>query len=158
VDTRRSGGFAEWFFATETSGAVAAALLILRLALGIVILAHGLQKFGLFGGPGLAGTIAFLGMAGIPPAIAILPIVTESLGSIFLIFGFLSRLVAFAIAFDMLVAALLVHVKNGFFMNWTGQQKGEGFEFHILAIGIGLAVLVAGAGRYSVDALFSRRR
>ncbi|HYA48210.1 MAG TPA: DoxX family protein, partial [Burkholderiales bacterium] len=72
-------------------------------------------------------------------------------GSVALITGFFTRLAALAIAVDMAVAVYLVHWKFGFFMNWMGHQKGEGFEYHILAIAIGLALTIKGGGRWSVD-------
>ncbi len=128
------------------------AIFIARLALGIVILPHGLQKLlGLFGGPGFSGTVGFFVQQGIPSVIAFLIIICESFGSIGLIIGFLSRLAALGITLIMLGAIFLVHYPNGFFMNWFGAQKGEGFEFHILAIGLGLVVLIKGAGKWSVD-------
>jgi putative oxidoreductase len=141
---------------TAPAAATSWALLVLRLGLGVVMLPHGLQKtLGLFGGPGFGAALQFLSNAAhLPTYVAVLPILAESLGALLLIVGLLTRLAAFAIAVDMLVAALLVHVPNGFFMNWTGQQKGEGFEYHILAIAIGLALVIAGAGRYSLDAAF----
>jgi putative oxidoreductase len=137
-------------------------LLLLRLGLGGVMLPHGLQKtLGLFGGPGFSGALQFFTtVVHLPPYVAILPILTESIGAALLIVGLFTRLAALAIAFEMLVAALLQNVGNGFFMNWSGQQKGEGFEYHILVISMGLALLVCGGGRFSLDAAFfgSRRR
>jgi putative oxidoreductase len=128
------------------------AIFIARLALGIVILPHGLQKLlGLFGGPGFSGTVNFFVQQGVPSVIAFLIIIGESFGSLGLIIGFLSRLAALGITLIMLGAIFLVHFPNGFFMNWFGAQKGEGFEFHILAIGLGLVVLIKGAGKWSVD-------
>ena len=49
------------------------------------------------------------------------------------------------------VAIYLVHWKNGFFMNWMGNRPGEGFEYHLLAIAIGLALVIKGGGRWSID-------
>ena len=128
------------------------AIFIARLALGIVILHHGLQKLlGLFGGPGFSGTLNFFVQQGVPSIIAFLIIICESFGSIGLILGFLSRLAALGITLIMLGAILLVHLPNGFFMNWFGAQQGEGFEFHILAIGLGIVILIKGAGKWSID-------
>ena len=128
------------------------AIFIARLALGIVILPHGLQKLlGLFGGPGFSGTVGFFVQQGIPSVIAFLIIICESFGSIGLIIGFLSRLAALGITLIMLGAIFLVHFPNGFFMNWSGAQQGEGFEYHILAVGLGLVVLIKGAGKWSID-------
>ena len=129
-------------------------LLIARLALGIVILPHGLQKtLGLFGGPGFSKMmVGFVGME-IPSIIAFLVIMAESLGALGLIIGFMSRLAAFGIGLNMLGAIFMVHLPNGFFMNWFGTKQGEGFEYHILAIGLCLVVLIGGAGKWSVDKL-----
>jgi putative oxidoreductase len=127
-------------------------LLIVRLALGLVMLPHGMQKaLGLFGGPGFSGTMAMFTSQGMPAALAFLVILGESAGSLGLIVGFLSRIAGFGISCIMLGAIAMVHWQNGFFMNWAGKQAGEGFEYHILALGIALAVLVGGGGRASVD-------
>ena len=127
-------------------------LMIVRLALGIVMLPHGAQKaLGLFGGPGYSGTMAMFTSQGMPAALAFLVILGESAGSLGLIVGFLSRIAGFGISCIMLGAIAMVHWQNGFFMNWAGKQAGEGFEYHILALGIALAVLVGGGGRASVD-------
>jgi putative oxidoreductase len=129
-------------------------LLVARLALGIVFLPHGLQKtLGLFGGTGFSGTMGFFTQQGMPSIIAFLIIIGESFGALGLIIGFLSRLAAFGISLIMLGAIFMVHLPNGFFMNWFGTKQGEGFEFHILAIGLGLVVLIGGAGKWSVDRL-----
>jgi len=127
-------------------------LFIARIALGIVILPHGLQKLlGLFGGPGFSGTLEFFVGSGLPAAVAILIIIGESFGAVGLILGFLSRLAAFGITLIMLGAIFMVHLQNGFFMNWQGNQTGEGFEFHLLALGLSLVVLIKGGGKWSVD-------
>jgi putative oxidoreductase len=127
-------------------------LLILRLTLAIVLWPHGAQKaLGLFGGGGIAATIGGLsGHLGIPAALVYLVIAAEFLGPIALVLGVLTRLAALGIAIDMAVAAILVHAKNGFFMNFGGHQAGEGVEYFILAVGIGLALAVAGSGRYAI--------
>jgi len=138
------------FFRTEDDSA----LLVARLALGIVFLPHGLQKtLGLFGGAGFSGTMGFFTQQGLPSIIAFLVIIAESFGALGLIIGVLSRLAAFGIGLNMLGAILMVHLPNGFFMNWFGTQKGEGFEYHILAIGLALVVLIGGGGKWSVDRL-----
>lgn len=127
-------------------------LTVVRLALGIVMFPHGLQKtFGWFGGAGFHGTMGFFTQGGIPPVFAFLAICAEFLGGLGLIVGFLTRVAAFGVMCVMLVAIFTVHLPNGFFMNWAGNQKGEGFEFHILAIGIAIAVMLRGAGRLSID-------
>lgn len=131
--------------------------LIARVALGVVILPHGLQKLlGMFGGGGFSGTVDFFVSQGTPAAIAFLIIICESFGALGLIIGFLSRLAAFGIGLIMLGAIFLVHLPNGFFMNWFGNQKGEGFEYHILAIGLALVVLIKGSGMWSVDGLIAK--
>lgn len=133
-------------------------LLLLRLALGVVILPHGLQKtFGWFGGAGFSAMMKGFEAGGIPPLFAFLAICAEFLGGLGLIVGLLSRIAAFGILCNMLVAIYRVHWVNGFFMNWAGNQKGEGFEFHILAIGIALAIIVRGAGALSLDRALSKR-
>ena|SRR5690348_3089657 len=134
-----------------------AMLALLRLALGVVFFAHGAQKMlGWFGGYGYGATLgAFTGM-GIPAPLAFLAICAEFFGGIGLIIGCLSRIAAFGITCNMIVAVALVHWHFGFFMNWAGTQKGEGFEFHILALAMLALVLAKGAGALSVDRLLSR--
>ncbi len=129
-------------------------LLLLRLAMGVVMFPHGAQKMlGWFGGPGFAGTMHFFtGMMHLPAFLAVLAILAEFVGSIFLILGVLTRLAALAITTNMLVAVSLIHVHNGFFMNWSGHQKGEGTEYFIYAIAVGLTLIITGPGRFSVDA------
>ncbi len=130
-----------------------------RLTLGLVMFLHGAQKvLGWFGGYGFSATMNFFtGQLHIPALLAFIAIVAEFLGSIGLIAGFLSRVSAFGIAIVMLVAAFMVHSPNGFFMNWAGNQKGEGFEYHLLAIGLALVVIISGAGKWSIDRLLSGR-
>jgi putative oxidoreductase len=133
--------------------------LILRLGAGIVMFPHGMQKvFGWFGGFGLATTFNYMtGMEHISAVFAALAIIAESLGSVALIVGVLSRVAAFGIGIDMIVAAFMAHVKNGFFMNWVGHQAGEGFEFHVLTVAIAIAVMIIGAGKWSVDRAIASR-
>ena len=129
------------------------ASLILRLLLGIVFFPHGMQKiFGWFGGPGFNGAMEiFTVKMGIPVVFAFLAILAESAGALGLILGLLTRVAAFGIAMNMVVAIFMIHYKFGFFMNWFGNQQGEGFEYHLLVIAIALAVMIRGAGRWSVD-------
>jgi len=129
------------------------ATLILRLVLGVVFFAHGAQKLlGWFGGPGFSGTMGmFTGYLHIPAPLAFLAIAAEFFGGLGLILGFLTRIAAFGIAVNMLVAIATVHHSYGFFMNWTGTQKGEGFEYHLLVLAITAYLIVRGAGAYSVD-------
>src|SRR5579862_7118994 len=126
---------------------------ILRLVLGVVFFAHGAQKLlGWFGGFGFSGTMGFFTqMLYIPAPLAVLAIAAEFLGGLGLIFGFLTRIAAFGIGVNMLLAVALVHHVFGFFMNWTGMQKGEGFEFHLLVLAIVAFLMVRGAGAFSVD-------
>ena len=127
-------------------------LMIVRLALGIVFLPHGLQKtLGLFGGGGFSGTMGFFTGQGMPAALVFLVILAESAGSLGLILGFLTRIAALGIGCVMVGAIFMVHLPNGFFMNWDGKQAGEGFEYHLLAIGMALALLLGGGGRASID-------
>ena len=136
-------------FATDDSYATA----ILRLVLGLVFFAHGAQKvLGWFGGFGFSGTMGFFtGTMHIPAPFAFLAIMAEFLGGLGLILGFLTRIAAFGIAVNMLVAVAMVHSANGFFMNWNGNQKGEGFEYHLLVLAMTVFLMARGAGAFSVD-------
>ena len=128
-------------------------LTLLRLVLGVIFLAHGAQKvFGWFGGYGFKATMGFFtqGMH-IPAVFAFLAIMAEFLGGLGLILGWLTRIAAFGITVNMLVAIFLAHLPNGLFMNWTGQQKGEGFEFHLLVLAMTLVLMIKGAGAFSID-------
>lgn len=127
--------------------------LILRLTLGVVMFPHGAQKLlGWYGGFGFDGTMGFFTQQmGVPWLIALLVIIGESFGSIGLLLGLLTRFAAGSMAAIMLGAITMVHLPNGFFMNWFGKQQGEGYEYHLLVIGIAAALLVTGAGRWSAD-------
>ena len=129
---------------------------IARVMLGLVFFPHGAQKvLGWYGGLGLSGTLnAFAGM-GMPKPVALLVIAVEFLGAIGLIVGLLSRVAALGIIGEMIGAILMVHAQNGFFMNWYGNQKGEGFEYHLLAIALAAIVLLKGSGRWSLDRALS---
>lgn len=131
--------------------------LIARVFLGFVILPHGLQKLlGMFGGYGFTATVEYFVSTGIPSIVAVLIILGESFGALFLILGLISRISASGIAIIMLGAILMVHWDNGFFMNWFGSQAGEGFEYHLLALGLALVVMVKGGGRWSLDNVMSK--
>ena len=134
-------------------------LTVLRLAAGVMILPHGLQKtFGWFGGPGFTKMMAgFTNGAHIPVVFAFLAIMAEFLGGIGLIVGFLTRIAAFGVLVNMLVAIVTFNSRFGFFMNWGGNQKGEGIEFHLLAIAILLGVMLRGAGPASIDRAIARK-
>ncbi len=132
--------------------------LILRLLLGIVFFPHGAQKLlGWFGGYGFTGTMGFFTGSGIPWVFAFLAIAAEFFGALGLITGLLTRVAAFGIGCVMVVATLTVHLQNGFFMNWAGNQKGEGFEYHLLALAIVVALLIKGGGKLSADRALSER-
>ena len=130
-------------------------LTVLRVVLGVVFFAHGAQKMaGWFGGEGFSGTMTFFTrQKGVPAPLAFLAIAAEFFGGLGLVVGLLSRIAAFGILCNMVVAIVAVHARFGFFMNWFGKQKGEGYEYHLLAIAIALAILVRGAGALSLDRL-----
>jgi putative oxidoreductase len=130
-----------------------------RLILGLVMLPHGAQKLlGLFGGYGFAGTMGyFTGTLHIPGPLAFLVIVSEFFGSLALIAGLGTRLMAFGASAVMVGAVLTSHLGNGFFMNWFGQQHGEGFEYHLLALALSVPLVLEGAGAFSLDRWLHRR-
>jgi putative oxidoreductase len=134
------------------------AVTVLRVSLGVVFFAHGAQKvLGWFGGYGFSGTMGFFTQQlGIPAPIALLPICAEFLGGLGLLVGLLGRVAAFGIACDMLVAVAMIHWQFGFFANWYGQKKGEGFEYHILVVAMALAIMIKGSGALSLDAALSK--
>ncbi len=120
------------------------ALLITRVFAGVIFMAHGAQKLGAFGGPGLSAIVQMMGPLGY------LVTLGEFFGGLGLILGFLSRFSAASIIIIMLGAITTVHAQFGFFMNWAGNQPGEGFEYHLLAIGALLPIVIAGPGRFAV--------
>lgn len=128
-------------------------LALLRLVMGVIFFAHGAQKaLGWFGGYGFSGTMGFFTqMMHIAAPFAFLAICAEFLGGLGLILGALGRIAAFGISCNMVVAVLMVHHHFGLFMNWSGQQKGEGFEYHLLAIAIAVVLMARGSGAFSVD-------
>ena len=136
-----------------------AAPLVMRVMLGIVFFPHGAQKvLGWFGGYGLDGTLNFFTQTmGIPLALAVLVISAEFLGALGLIVGFLTRIAAFGVASVMTGAIFMVHFKHGFFMNWSGKQAGEGFEYHLLAIGLAIPLIIYGGGKFSVDQIVEKK-
>ena len=133
--------------------------LILRVMLGAVMFPHGAQKLlGWYGGFGFEGTMGFFTQKmGLPWAVAFLVIVGEFLGSLGLLAGFLTRFTAAGFIIIMLGAIFTVHLPQGFFMNWFGQQQGEGFEYHLLVIAISAALMVTGGGKWSLDGVIARR-
>lgn len=135
--------------------------LIARLALGITVFPHGAQKLlGWFGGYGFDGTMGFLtGAAGLPSIVALLVILIEFFGALFLIAGFATRLASIGIIGNFLGVVLTSHLNNGFFMNWYSQaNKGEGLEYFVLLFGLAIISLIAGGGRASVDAAITKGR
>lgn len=137
-------------FLLQTDNSVAT--FFVRVALGAVFFPHGAQKvLGWFGGHGLAGTYGFFtGTLGIPAVFAVLAIAAEFLGSLGLLFGALTRVAALGIAAVMAVA-MTMHWQYGFFMNWFGNQKGEGIEFHVLALVMAVYLMIRGGGALSID-------
>jgi len=136
---------------TATDPAISTA--ILRFVLGLVFFAHGAQKMlGWFGGYGFSGTMGFFtGSLHIPAVFAFLAIAAEFFGGLGLMVGLLTRVAAFGIGVNMLVAIAMVHSRFGFFMNWGGTQKGEGFEYHLLVLAMVVFLIIEGAGAASID-------
>jgi len=142
------------FLSTDTSPAQ----FFIRLALGIVMFPHGAQKvFGWFGGPGFTQTLEAFARMGFPAWSTVMLMGVELAGAVLLIFGYLTRLWALGIGAALTTCMFLNHVQNGFFMNWFGRQKGEGYEYHLLVIGITLALLIRGGGWLSLDSAIARK-
>jgi len=133
---------------------------IIRIVLGVILFPHGAQKMlGWFGGYGFSGTMSFLThTAGLPWIIAFFVIAIEFFGAIALLFGFATRIVAAGIISLFTGIIATSHFQNGFFMNWYGNLKGEGFEFHLLIIGMAIALLVSGAGKWSIDYALQKKK
>ena len=135
------------------------ALLLLRLSLGSIFIAHGSQKLlGAFGGQGLTATFkAFEENLGILPAFTMLAIIAELGGGIGVLCGVLTRLSAFGIAADMAVAMFKVHLVNGFFLNsYCLPGKGHGIEYCLALLGMALTLVFSGGGKWSIDRLLWR--
>ena len=128
--------------------------LVMRLTLGGVMLPHGVQK--VFD-KGIGATTEGFVKMGIPAPFALAGALAEFVGAVLLLAGLFTRLAGFMLAVQMAVAAIMVHRANGFYMNWFGDQKGEGFEYHLLAIGLGVALTLTGGGLASVDRVLARR-
>jgi putative oxidoreductase len=132
-------------------------LTFMRLVLGVVFLAHGCQKLlGWFGGYGFSGTMGFFTHLGMPAALAFMVIITEFFSGLGLIVGLLTRIAALGVSGLMVGAIFILHLQNGLFMNWYGNQKGEGYEYHLLAIAIAATLLLRGAGAFSADRALSK--
>ncbi|SHH33576.1 putative oxidoreductase [Chryseolinea serpens] len=134
-------------------------LLIARVVVGVVVMAHGAQKLlGWFGGYGFAGTIDyFTRTIGLPYLLALLIIGVESFGMIALVTGLFSRVLSAGVVLIMAGAIAAEHGKFGFFLNWSGSQGGEGFEYHLLVVALASIVALGGAGKFSVDHALSGR-
>ncbi|GHM99100.1 hypothetical protein WSM22_05900 [Cytophagales bacterium WSM2-2] len=132
---------------------------VIRLTIGLIIFPHGAQKMlGWFGGPGFSGEMNFLTtVVNLPWIIAFLVIFIEFVGALSLIAGFASRIWAVLMISLMIGIIVIVHFDNGFFMNWFGNQKGEGYEYHLLVIGLSLAILFGGSGKFSVDSVIVKK-
>jgi putative oxidoreductase len=142
--------FIAWFISTRDDYGVFTA----RVFLAIVFIPHGSQKLlGLVGGNGFAATMDNFMSNGMPAILAFFVIMGESLGAVALMVGLCGRFMALGIAMIMVGAIFIVHLPYGFFMNWFGTQKGEGFEFHLLAIGLAFLVMINGSGKFSIDRL-----
>lgn len=135
-------------------------LTLARLVLAAIFFAHGTQKmFGFFGGPGFSAAIdIFQTTMGIPAPLTVMAMVAEVCGSIGLALGLLTRIAAMGVGVVMIVAPFANGLYPRFFMNWTGRQAGEGYEYHLLALALIVAVLVRGAGAWSVDRVLSASR
>jgi putative oxidoreductase len=139
----------------STTGDVS--LTTLRVVLGVVFFAHGAQKMlGWFGGFGFHGTMGAFTHMGMAAPVALLVICTEFFGGLGLIAGLLTRIAALGIAGLMMGAVFMVHLQNGFFMNWMGTQKGEGIEYHLLVLATAAALLLRGAGAFSLDGALTK--
>ena len=126
---------------------------ITRLSIGLILFPHGAQKMlGMFGGYGFTGTMGFFtDTMNLPPIIGFLVIIIEFIGALSLIAGFASRIWSALTIILFLGIIFTSHLHNGFFMNWFGNQKGEGYEYHLLIVGLAIATLINGSGKYSVD-------
>ena len=159
LDSDRSSGLAGFFqrvIATPNDKVAT----IARIALGLMILPHGMQKlFGAFGGYGFSGTMGFFTETlGVPAVFAFLAIVAEFFGGLGLIVGLLGRVAALGVGSVMIVAAFMGHLQHGFFMNWNGQAAAgaEGWEFHMLAVALAAVVAIRGSGAASIDRALTR--
>lgn len=147
--------FLNKFFQTDNDWST----FILRLSLGAMIFPHGAQKLlGWFGGYGFSGTMGFFTETmGIPWIFAFAAIMAEFFGGLGLLLGLGTRLWAIAVGATMAVAMLTSHIQHGFFMNWFGNQQGEGIEFFLLAIGLSIGIIFRGGGRLAIDALLKKQ-
>lgn len=133
--------------------------IVARLTLGLIMFPHGAQKMiGVFGGYGFSRTMNFFtGVMHLPWIISLLVILIEFFGPIFLIVGFASRIVSWLLIALFIGMIVTSHFSNGFFMNWFGNQKGEGFEYHLLYIGLAVVMLINGSGKISIDEIIRKK-
>jgi putative oxidoreductase len=124
------------------------ALLVLRLALGVIMVAHGYSK--VFGG--LHHHAQFVASLGMPAWLGYVSAFAEFLGGLLLIVGFLTRPAAFAVCLDMAVAIWKVHWKNGL----IGANR-SGYEFPLALVVIAFALIFYGAGPIAIDHIFGAR-
>ncbi len=130
-------------------------VLSLRIALGVVFVAHGSQKlFGLFEGGGIAGTLRYMDMLGFSYGafFAIALALAEFLGGLFSLIGFFTRWAAFFIAIVMSIAIFAVHLKHGFFVS------NEGFEFAGSLLCMAITLIINGGGKFSIDNLLFEKK
>lgn len=130
----------------------------LRIVLGVIIFSHGAQSMlGWFGGYGLKATLQFLTTAmSLPMAVAFAVIMIQFFGSLMLITGAGTRIAALGI-FGIFVGMASYHFQFGLHMNWAGSKGGEGYEYHILVLGMCLAVFILGGGALSLDRRITAR-
>lgn len=130
----------------------------MRVVLAAVIFPHGAQKlWGAFGGYGFEGTMQyFTQTVGLPWFAGFLVILGETLGALLLLVGFCARFTAGSIGIIMIGAAAQ-HMGNGFFMNWFGNQPGEGIEFFVLMLALAAVVTRYGGGKWSADGWLAAR-
>jgi putative oxidoreductase len=133
---------------------------VARLVLGLVMLPHGAQHaLGWLGGYGFGGTLQWMtATLGFPAPLAALAIATELVAPLALVLGLAGRAAALGIAAVML-GAITTHAADGFFMNWVGVLPAgrEGFEYHLLALGLAAVVLLGGSGAWSLDRRLTAR-
>ena len=128
----------------------------LRIIAGIIVFPYGMQKlFGWssapgFGVPGIKGSLEQITARNIPKFIAWLIIIGQSFGSIALMSGFLGRIAAGGL-FIIFTGALIVHLPDGWTLNWFGSKKGEGIEYFVLLLSLLLVIVLKGSGALSMD-------
>lgn len=141
----------QWFSSTQGGWGP----LILRLTLGIVLFPHAAQKlFGWFDGPGLQGEMQYMTThVGLQPFIAVIAIAIECLGTFCILLGIWTKITSIAIFFLFIGMIVVDHASHGFFMNWFGKMPAgaEGFEYHLLVLGICLTLIIQGGGKYSME-------